>query len=273
MYYQTRFDSHVHSECSPRGTDSVMGLCEQAIHRGLMGFSVTDCCDCDRFDEMQFAERVRESVYCIYKARSVFGGSLIISDGIEVGQPLDNVAKADRIINGNHFDIVLTSVKKCPDGTRLRDIDYPALGENALVGLMETYYELLLKTVEWNNFDVLSHLTLPMRYISSETVPYFSIRSCDDIIETILKKLAENGRALEVNTSALRGKLNMILPPVRYLRMFRELGGEFITVGSGAHSAESIGSDLSEGISLVHEAGFGSYCYFDRREPVMINIE
>ena len=34
-----------------------------------------------------------------------------------------------------------------------------------------------------------------------------------------------HGKALEVNTSALRGKLNMILPPVRYLRMFHELGG------------------------------------------------
>ena len=89
----------------------------------------------------------------------------------------------------------------------------------------------------------------------------------------ILKKLAEDGKALEVNTSALRGKLNMILPPVRYLRMFRELGGEFITVGSGSHSCSSLGSDLSEGISLVHEAGFSSYCYYEKRKPVLIKID
>ena len=89
----------------------------------------------------------------------------------------------------------------------------------------------------------------------------------------ILKKLAEGGKALEVNTAALRGKLNMILPPVRYLRMYRELGGEFITIGSGSHSCASIGSDLGEGISLVHEAGFDSYCYFEDRKPVFINIE
>ena len=77
----------------------------------------------------------------------------------------------------------------------------------------------------------------------------------------------------EGHTAALRGKLNMILPPVRYLRMFKELGGEFITVGSGAHGAESLGADLSEGISLVAEAGFDNYCYFDRRNPVFISIE
>ena len=145
--------------------------------------------------------------------------------------------------------------------------------EYEIIKLLESYYKLLLETSKWENFDVLSQLTLPMRYINSESATYFSIRHCDDIIEAILKKLAEDGKALEVNTSALRGKLNMILPPVRYLRMFRELGGEFITVGSGAHSCSSLGSDLSEGISLVHEAGFSSYCYYEKRKPVLIKID
>ncbi|MBR5311054.1 MAG: histidinol-phosphatase HisJ family protein [Oscillospiraceae bacterium] len=273
MYHQQRFDGHVHSDCSPRGTDSVMSLCEQAIHRDLLGFSITDCCDCDRFDEMQFSKRVRESIYCVYKARSVFEGSLIISNGIEVGQPLDNIGKADKIINGFPFDMVVASIKKYPDGRKLSEIDYSELSENEIIKLLETYYKHLYEAVKWENFDVLSQITLPMRYINSEYAGYFSIRHCDDIIEAILRKLAEDEKALEVNTSALRGKLNMILPPVRYLRMFRELGGKYITVGSGCHSCESLGSDLSEGISLVHEAGFSSYCYYYNRKPVFINID
>lgn len=273
MYHQKRFDGHVHSDCSPRGVDSVMSLCEQAVHRGLFGFAVTDCCDCDRFDEMQFAERVRESIYCVYKARSVFEDSLIISNGIEVGQPLDNIGKADKIINNFPFDMVVASVKKYPDGRKLSDIDYSELSENEIIKLLESYYKMLYETVKWDNFDVLSQITLPMRYVNSEYAPYFSIRHCDDIIEAILKKLAEDEKALEVNTSAMRGKLNMILPPVRYLRMFRELGGKYITIGSGAHSCSSIGSDLSEGISLVNEAGFSSYCYYKNRKPVLVNID
>ena len=273
MFYQKRFDGHVHSDCSPRGTDSIMSLCEQAVHRDLMGIAITDSCDCDRFDEMQFTERIRESVYCVYKARSVFEDSLIISNGIEVGQPLDNIGKADKIVNEIPFDVVLASVKKCPDGRRFADINFTELTESEIIKILETYYDSLLKTVNWENFDVLSQITLPMRYVNSEAAPYFSLRHCDDIIEVILKKLAEDGKALEVNTSALRGKLNMILPPVRYLRMFRELGGEFITVGSGSHSCVSLGSDLSEGISLVAEAGFHSYCYYEKRKPVLINID
>ena len=273
MYYQKRFDGHVHSDCSPRGVHSMMSLCEQAVNRGLMGFAVTDCCDCDRFDEMQFSERIRESAYCVYKARSVFENSLIISNGIEVGQPLDNIGKADKIINSFPFDVVLASVKKYPDGIKVSDINYSELTETEIVKHLESYYKSLLETSNWDNFDVLSQLTLPMRYVNSKSAPDFSIRHCDDIIEEILKKLAEDGKALEINTSALRSKLNMILPPVRYLRMFRELGGEFITVGSGSHSCSSLGSDLSEGISLIYEAGFSSYCYYEKRKPILINID
>lgn len=272
MFYLKKFDGHVHSDCSPRGIHPLMGLCEQAINRGLFGFAVTDCCDCDRLDEMKFTERIRESVYCVYKARSVFGNSLVISNGIEVGQPLDNIEKADKIVNSIPFDVVLASVKKYPDGTKLSNTNYSELTENEIRTLMESYYDLMLKTSKWDNFNVLSHLTLPMRYLNSESGHYFSLRYCDDLIETILKKIVEDGKALEVNTSAVRGKLNMILPPIRYLRMFRELGGEFVTVGSGSHSCNSIGSDLSEGIRLVRDAGFDSYCYFENRKPVLIKI-
>ena len=273
MYYQKRFDGHVHSDCSPRGEDSVISLCEQAVHRGLYGFAVTDSCDCDRFDEMHFDKRVRESIYCVYKARSVFEDSLVISSGLEIGEPLDNIGKADQIVNAFPFDMIITSLKKFPDGTKLNSVDYSELSETDIIRLLESYYKNLLKLTEWDNFDVLSRLALPMQYINRESLSYFSIRHCDDIIEEILKKLAENGKGLEVNTSALRGQLNMILPPVRYLRIFRELGGEFITIGSGAHSCASLGSDLGEGISLVHEAGFNSYCYYEKRKPVFINID
>ncbi len=273
MYYHNRFDGHVHSDCSPRGTDSVMSLCEQSIHRRLMGFAVTDCCDCDRFDEMQFADRIRESVYSVYKARSVFEDSLKILNGIEISQPLDNPEKANKIVSGVPFDIVLVSLKKCLDGRALRDINFNELMESEIIKLFESYFTLLLKTVKWDNYDVLSQLTLPIRYINSDSMPYISIRYFDDIVEEILKTLAENGKGLEVNTSALRNQLDMILPPVRYLRMFKELGGEFITVGSGAHNCQNIGADLSEGISIVHEAGFSNYCYFEHRKPVLINID
>lgn len=272
MPYTSKFDCHVHSDCSPLGIDSVISLCEQALVRGLYGFAVTDCCDCDHLEKMQFTERVLESVYCVYKARGVFTNQLVISSGIEVSQPLDNIEKANRLINLEHFDVVLASMKKYPEGKRLRETDYTGLTENEIIGLNEGYYNEVLSMVKWNNFDVLSNLAFPLRYYDPEKMPFISLHPYDDIIEKILKTLAESGKALEINTSGIRSHINMVLPPIKYLRMFRELGGEFVTVGSGSHSVSTIGADISEGINLISEAGFGYYCYFDQRKPVMINI-
>lgn len=272
MVYAKKYDCHVHSDCSPLGVDSVMSLCEQALLRGLSGFAITDCCDCDHLEKMQFTERVLESVYCVYKARSVYSDQLIISSGIEVSQPLDNIEKANRLIGMERFDVVLASMKRYPGGKRLRETDYSLLTENEIIGLNEGYYKELLKMVRWNNFDVLSNLAFPLRYYDPEKTTCLSLRNYDDIIEEILKSLAESGKALEVNTAGIRCRINAVLPPVRYLRLFKELGGEFVTVGSGSHSAETLGSDLSEGIGLISEAGFDYYCYFDQRKPVTINF-
>lgn len=272
MVYAKKYDCHVHSDCSPLGMDSVMSLCEQALLRGLCGFAVTDCCDCDHLEKMQFTERVLESVYCVYKARGVYSDQLIISSGIEVSQPLDNIEKANRLIGLERFDVVLASMKKYPGGKRLRETDYSELSENEIIALNEGYYKEVLKMVHWNNFDVLSNLAFPLRYYDPEKMPFVSLRPYEDIIEEILKSLAESGKALEVNTAGIRCRINSVLPPVRYLRLFKELGGEFVTVGSGSHRADTLGSDLSEGMDLVREAGFGSYCYFNQRKPITIKF-
>ena len=88
LFYLNKFDSHVHSDCSPEGRDPVMALCEQAVRKGLAGIAITDRCDFDRYAEKQFGERVRASVYSVYKARAAFGDSLTLSCGVELSQPL-----------------------------------------------------------------------------------------------------------------------------------------------------------------------------------------
>ena len=72
---------------------------------------------------------------------------------------------------------------------------------------METFYNVLLETSNWDNFDVLSQLTLPMRYVNSESAPYFSIRHCDDMIETMR---AANGCGLAKDSIVLLEQVRTI---------------------------------------------------------------
>lgn len=272
MYCKTKFDCHVHSDCSPRGTDSMMLLCETAVSRGLAGFAVTDCCDCDRFDEMSFSKRLRESDYCYYKAKDVFKGQLKLVNGVEMSQPIYDIEKSDSVIAKGNYDIVLASTKKLSDGRVISEIPFNELTLEEIDSVFTSYLDSLYRTAQWGNFDVLSQCALPLRYIDISKYPYFTIRKYDDQIEAILKLMAENGKALEINSCGIRGSLNKCLPPISIVRMFHELGGEFVTVGSGAHNAQSIGADLGESISEAYEAGFAKYCYFEGRKPVMIKI-
>ena len=83
-------------------------------------------------------------------------------------------------------------------------------------------------------------------------------------IREILKTLIENGRGIELNVN--RG--NTPLPDAKWLRIYRELGGEFITLGTDAHSPEHVGRFIRERQALLKECGFTRFCTFEKQMPV-----
>ncbi len=272
MYYQNRFDSHVHSDCSPGGHDTVICLAEKAVRRDLTGIAITDCCDVNLYREMQVGQRIKESVYSVYKARAAFENKLIIASGIELSQPMSNPEFAEKIAAAHPFDVVLCSVKAFPDGDALRGMDFGKFTEGELLDRLAGYYSYMLDTVRWGKFDVLAYLTYPMRCIYRSGRPDFSYHLLDDLVEEVLRALAEGGKALEISTAELRGELGLVLPQSRYIRRFRELGGQYVTIGSGAHGVGTVGSDISDGMLAAAEAGFEQFAFYKQRQPKLLTI-
>ena len=81
------------------------------------------------------------------------------------------------------------------------------------------------------------------------------------------------GECLEINTSGLRQKIGLTMPTVDYVRRFRELGGEYLTLGSDAHFTEHVGAGIEQGYDIALEAGFEYVTYFKNRKPVKVKIE
>ena len=55
-------------------------------------------------------------------------------------------------------------------------------------------------------------------------------------------------------------------PPVQIVRRFRELGGQYITVGSDAHYTQDVGAGFEEAVAIAKLAGFeGLTCFFERK--------
>ena len=94
-----------------------------------------------------------------------------------------------------------------------------------------------------------------------------------DKIDEILTLLVENEKALEINTSGLRQKLGTTMPEETVVRHFKQLGGEFVTVGSDAHYAKDIGAGIDVAIEIAQRSGFDCVTLFQNRMPVQIPIE
>lgn len=271
------FDSHTHSDHSPDGNHSVTFMCEKALAGGLMGLCVTDHCEVESYEEGGFGLRMRQSAFSVQKARAAFGSRLLLTAGIELGQPLASPETAARALQQESYDFVLGSVHLVRGGQDYYYGDYHGYTEGQAQQLLAQYFQEVLKTVQWGQFDVLAHLTYPLRYIEGRGGVPCSLSPHRETIDAILRTLIENGRGLELNVrtfySAYAPGYRTPCPTAEILRRYRELGGEIITLGSDAHFAEDIGRGIAEGMQLLLSCGLRYFAFYKGRQPRMLAIE
>ena len=78
----------------------------------------------------------------------------------------------------------------------------------------------------------------------------------NDLYKKLFKILIHRGIALEVNTSGLRKKINQPSPPYNLLKLYKETGGELLTVGSDAHNISDIFSGIPHTYGRLLDLGF-----------------
>ena len=146
-------DTHVHSDNSPDGNHSCMFICENAVSMGLKAIAITDHCD---------ERSVMQSYFEVLKARDAYRGKLVVLRGIELGEPTYDLPLAEKILSRFEYDVVIASIHNLraePDFYYLKDVT-PARAD----ALMREYLHELLLLADWGGFDVLAHLTYPLRY-------------------------------------------------------------------------------------------------------------
>ena len=126
------------------------------------------------------------------------------------------------------------------------------------------YLEEALVLAKQGGFTVMGHLTLPLRYFNEMRGFHTSFDPYEEQIREILKTLIENGRGIELNCN--RG--NQPLPDGKWLKIYRELGGEVITLGTDAHSTQHVGCSVRERQALLKSCGFTRFCTFEKQKPI-----
>jgi histidinol-phosphatase (PHP family) len=265
----TLADIHVHSDNSPDGESSVMELCENAIAKGISFIAVTDHCEANAFYKDSYDVGVRQSFFEVRQAISVFKEQIRVLMGIELGQALENLEVAELVKSSISYDVILGSLHSLPGRDDFAFLKYDEIDVSVLFA---DYLEELYKLVCWGGFDVLAHLTYPLRYINGEHGLNLELADFSVGIEKVMRELIKRGIALEINTSGLRQQYGKTMPDLYCLKLYKSLGGELITLGSDAHRADDIGAGLMQGIALAKEAGFNRYCILVRRKPEFISI-
>ena len=123
----------------------------------------------------------------------------------------------------------------------------------------------------FNNFDVLGHIDYIDRYFEDfSTIPKYE--EYHYLIESILKILIQKGKGIEVNTAGMRYGLDYFHPKIQILKLYKELGGEIITVGSDSHTPETIGYGYKAVEKMLKDIGFKYIHIFKERKKYPINI-
>lgn len=270
------FDCHTHTFYSHDSQCDPMDSLYTAKAKALAGFAITDHCDIEYCEGADGGKNIEASVAYAHrmKEEAVRRGEDILA-GMEMGEAIWNNAEADRILSGKELDLVLGSVHAVrykKDTIPYSRIDFSAFSEEDIRGYLEAYFEDMREMIGKTDFDILAHLTCPLRYLCGKYGRKVKTEDYRDQIEDILETIIQKGIALEVNTSCLDSGYPFLLPEPWILKCYRELGGYLVTLGSDAHIADRVGVGFEEAKKELVKLGFKQIYYYKNRIPLPLSL-
>lgn len=283
----TLIDCHTHTQFSVDSEADINECVKRAGELGLAAYAITDHCECNAWytqehyspdewelrESFDYASDFESSVAAVTALKEKYNDKLNLICGVELGQILHDIEAAQKVNADKRVDFIIGSVHQVLGEKDFYFIDYEKLTMNEIYALLERYFKEVSDLCRTGLFDVIGHITYCLRYMKQRNGIEADISRFDDIIEESFRRLVQNGKGIEINTSGLRQGFGATFPDLKYVSMFRELGGEIITVGSDSHTVEDIGANAAEGAEIAKAAGFRYLTYFKDRKPYFVKID
>lgn len=268
------YDSHLHTVSSD-GRNTVDEMCRAAIAANVDGIMITDHADMNFYASRDTYCRIKNGIEQIRVAQQTYAQQLQLLCGVELGEYLYAPDSAKRILELTEYDAVLCSVHFLPNeqwNQPYNRIPFSRIGtDKELLEYLKLYLELLSRTVDSFEFDILAHLSCPVRYMTGLHGRNADIMQFEPLIREILKKVIDRNIALEWNTGGMHSKFRFCcIQNEEVFSLYRSMGGELVTLGSDAHSIGSIANDFVNAKALLKQCGFTQYHYFKNRIPYSI---
>lgn len=256
------FDFHIHSSVSFDSDTPSKNIAEAAAAAGLR-----EICFTDHWDYLPRPED-KHDIFSLDEYAKAYDGleveGLKIRRGVEIGLNEWNISLCRELVAKREWDFVIGSVHYA-DGY---DPYVPQYWEGKTVEQAYTrYLEKELECIKLHeDFDVLGHLTYVCKSPCNPFHAPLPYGECRELADEIMKLVIRKGRGIEINTSGVDRGVDLI-PSMDYVRRFRELGGEIITVGSDSHNDIRVGQYCNEVIAQLKDI-FGYVCTFEKRKPI-----
>ncbi len=269
------FDTHIHTNNSPDSKQSIDTVCTTAIKNGMSAVTICDHAEVSLFDRYDFHKLIKSSVKDVQMAQDKYGDKIKILQGIEISEFFWDEEKLSGFLSLSDYDVILGSVHRvaCAEhnDSYSRVVMSDTTEENLYL-FLRTYFEDMIRMLEDYDFDVLAHLTVPLRYINGKYGRGIELSGYENTIEKILCMIKQKDIALEINTSGLDTAVNCCFPDEKIVKKYRELGGELVTIGSDAHTPDRIGYGFERAKEMLKNAGFDGYYYYEKRKPAKVSI-
>ena len=282
-----RADYHLHCEFSDDSKENMENQIERGIELGLDEMCFTDHVDygikkdwsegniewrpgdtmSSGVQKMDPLANVNYPEYFskLDRMKETYKGQIVLKKGLEFGIQTITVDQYKKLYQTykNELDFVLLSMHQV-NNLEFWTQDFQR-GKTQKEYNEEYYREIYEVQKVFKDYSVLAHLDLIVRYDKNGVYPFEKVK---DMIAEILKLAIADGKGIELNTSSWKYGLKDTQPSRDILRLYKDLGGKIITVGSDAHVSRMLADHLDEGYRILkEEIGFKEICTFDKMVP------
>ncbi len=267
------FETHAHTHLfSPDAEQSLEELIAAARMAGFSGVVVTEHMDPDLGQEaMVFS--LHDYFAAMRAARARMHDNFKLLYGIEAGFQPHLRAHFCQMVQSWPFDHVIGSVHALSgdDIYFVRDV-FRMGREKSYAAYLDALIEMAASG-RW--FDVLGHYDYVTRFSGYEQ-PQLTYREQADRFDRLFQLIIANGQSLELNAGSIHAMEQLgaadPMPDPAIFRRYLELGGEFVTIGSDAHTTQDVGLYHQRMQDYLAALGFRhSYVFIDRK-PHRINL-